>query len=216
MSRAATEPLSRLGPLGRQSLTRPIAIIVRKAGRYTRNVLCASTQWRGPGGSQSIFLSATSISVLLDEKTGTFMRAANRMTPPDDMLRGRVDGPSHPAPLTPPRPSKGLDERLGVARRFGFRKSVSNKTGAFDTRQRAIVKRRWRGRRPRRTCALRVSRRRAARSRTRRSDVTHRTNGFPRQPTLSLTYRRDQSRTTRSKFSTKKKPALMQAPTSSD
>ncbi len=66
---------------------------------------------------------------------------ANRLhTPIDrDELRGKVDrapdGDGSSARL-----SRGLDKRLGAAKRFGFRKAKDLKAGSFDARQRTVVK----------------------------------------------------------------------------
>lgn len=57
----------------------------------------------------------------------------------EDELRGRVQksraGANGGAKL-----SHGLDQRLGLARRFGFREAKASKNGMFDSRQRAVVK----------------------------------------------------------------------------
>jgi type IV secretory pathway VirD2 relaxase len=53
-------------------------------------------------------------------------------------LRGKVQS-ARGAPNAPARFSKGLDQRLGNARRVGFRKPAKP-TAGFDLRQRAVVK----------------------------------------------------------------------------
>lgn len=56
-----------------------------------------------------------------------------------DELRGKLQGGKRSNDATP-RISKGLDARLGPARRFGFRADAPRRLGPFDTRQRAVVK----------------------------------------------------------------------------
>lgn len=66
---------------------------------------------------------------------------ANRLhTPIDrDELRGKVDR-ARGGDGSGGRPSRGLDKRLGAAKRFGFRTAKNHKAGPFDARQRAVVK----------------------------------------------------------------------------
>ncbi len=58
-----------------------------------------------------------------------------------DEVRGVVEGGAKSAGSSgsPPKLSRGLDKRLGAARRFGFRAGQAG-SGGFDARQRAIVK----------------------------------------------------------------------------
>jgi type IV secretory pathway VirD2 relaxase len=57
----------------------------------------------------------------------------------DDELRGRVQGARAGAKGSA-KLSHGLDQRLGLARRFGFRSAKAGERGMFDARQRVIVK----------------------------------------------------------------------------
>ena len=66
-------------------------------------------------------------------------RAAPFFSSSEDELRGKIGAASGNAPA-PARLSRGLDKRLGGARRFGFRVGSAGRSHAFDARQRAIVK----------------------------------------------------------------------------
>lgn len=78
------------------------------------------------------------------DRLNTLLNSASAHLAPalqdEDSLRGRVEYARGAARLAPARLSKGLDERLGLARRFGFRPDSPKSKAPFDNRQRAIVK----------------------------------------------------------------------------
>lgn len=65
--------------------------------------------------------------------------AAAFLSAHEDELRGKF-GTAIADSSARARPSRGLDQRLGSARRFGFRAASHGTPRAFDARQRAIVK----------------------------------------------------------------------------